>query len=634
MAMVFRSAKNLENQKKIDKNNKISLNKDIIEKFNRFSNNKSRNRMPEEIHFNNKRIAFGSLTEKNSYFNIINSYDNYSPGPGTYNINNNMIKKSYNKFINSDKKKLDNVDDNSPICFLSNQKRFKTDNFEISPGPGQYYSEKKLKKDESKKLISKYRITYRKTFSPNRVISIPYNLDERSNDEQVELMHDNNKSKEKDKFNSKDNINKDDINHKIFSSKNNKENGLSNSNSQFESNNFLSSKNSTFPTISNSISIINYNNNISSNLDKYFHLEKTMKELKLSNTNTYKYNYSYNNIHEKNGSNTIISRNIGPGPGQYSVYNIYDKKSKDVKFQNFGSSSVRDIFSSLNVKNYKNFFKEKNLDNINDNMNNIITINNKKSKIAKSKSFKDKNKYKNLSKLKVFYKSKEDILKEKHIYEKELSLNSPGPGAYETENSKNTHIKKLNFENFGSLEKRFPISSSGVNTPGPGKYLSLKYWGNKDKIKHNSFIPKNIIKDNAKRVKILKDNIFTKKLISEKNKSPSVGLYSPEKINCIDYENQKLKEKRPIFNFYGFGSTIDRVKLLNNKKEEKVDQIYNLDYPEVKIGQQIAPFLSNTERKESENFIIKDNNTKTGPGSYKADSYFDWNKKSYNLLYN
>ena len=33
MAMVFRSAKNLENQKKIDKNNKISLNKDIIEKY-------------------------------------------------------------------------------------------------------------------------------------------------------------------------------------------------------------------------------------------------------------------------------------------------------------------------------------------------------------------------------------------------------------------------------------------------------------------------------------------------------------------------------------------------------------------------------------------------------------------------
>ena len=635
MAMVFRSAKNLENQKKIDKNNKISLNKDIIEKYiNRFSNNKSRNRMPEEIHFNNKRIAFGSLTEKNSYFNI-NSCDNFSPGPGTYNLNNNMIKKSYNKFINSDKKQLDIVDDNSPICFLSNQKRFKTDNFEISPGPGHYYSEKKLKKDESKKLISKYRITYRKTFSPNRVISIPYNLDERSNDEHVELIHDNNKSKEKekDKFNSKENMNKDDINHKIFSSKNNKENGLSNNSSLFESNNFLSSKNSTFPTISNSISIINYNNNISSNLDKYFHLEKTMKEVKLSNTNTYKYNYSYNNIHDKNGSNTMISRNTGPGPGQYSVYNIYDKKSKDVKFQNFGSSSVRDIFSSLKVKNYKNFFKERNLDNINDNMNNIIAINNKKTELAKSKSFTDKNKYKNLSKLKVFYKSKEDILKEKHIYEKELSLNNPGPGAYEPENSKNTHIKKLNFVNFGSLEKRFPISSSGVSTPGPGKYISLNYWG-KSKIKHNSFIPKNIIKENAKRIKILKEKIFTKKLISEKNKSPSVGWYSPEKINCIDYENQKLKEKRPIFNFYGFGSTIDRVKLLNNKKEEKVDQIYNLDYPEVKIGQQIAPFLSSTQRKESENFIIKDNNTKTGPGSYKADSYFDWNKKSYNILYN
>ena len=633
MAMVFRSAKNLENPKKIDENNKISINKDIIEKFNRYSNNKSRNRVPEEIHFKNKRIAFGSLTEKNSNFNI-NSYDNFNPGPGTYNLNNNLIKKSYNKYINFDKQKIDIFDDNVSLCFLSNQKRFKTDNLKSTPGPGYYFSEKKVKRDDRKKLISKYRVTYRKTFSPNRVISIPYNYDERNNVEYVDLIHDHNKSKEKDKNNSRENMNKDDNNHKILSNNKNKENGLSNTSSQLESNHLVNSRNSTFPTISNSLSIINCNNNTNSGLDKYFHLEKSLKEIKLSNTNTFKYNYSYNNIHEKNESNIMKSRNTGPGPGQYSISNIYDKKSKDVKFQNFGSSSVRDIFSSLNVKNYKNFFKEKKLDNINDNMNNIITINNKKSKITKSKSFTDKNKYKNLSKLKVFYKSKEDILKEKNIYEKKFSLNNLGPGVYEPENNKNTHIKKLNYENFGSLEKRFPINSSEVNSPGPGKYLSLKYWGSKAKIKQSSFIPNNIIKENAKGIKLFKQRTFIKKLISEKNKSPSVGLYSPEKKNSIDYENQKLKDKKTIFNSYGFGSTVDRVKLLNNKKEDKVDQIYNLDYPKVKFGQQIAPFLYSTERKESENFILKDNNTKIGPGSYKADSYFDWNKKSYNLLYN
>ena len=636
MAMVFRSTKDSENPKKNYENDKVSLNTDFIEKYNRYSDNKSRNRLPEEIHFNGKKIGFGSLTEKNSYFNI-NSCNNFSPGPGTYNLNNNMIKKCYNKFINSDKKITDILDDdNSSVCFLSNQKRFKTDNFESTPGPGHYFSEKKNKKDENKKLITKYRVTYGKTFSPNRVISIPYSYDERNIDEHVELDHDHNKSKEKDKISLSKNINKDDINHKILSNNKNKEKGLSNNSSQYDSNNFFNSKTSTFPTISNSLSIINYNNNINSSLDKYFHLEKSMKEVKLSNTNTYKYNYSYNNIHEKNKPKIIISRNTGPGPGQYSISNIYDKKSKDIKFQNFGSTSVRDIFSSLNLKNYKNFFKEKNLDNINDNNNenNIITINNKKPKILKSKSFTDKNKYKNLSKLKIFYKSKEDILKEKNIYEKKLSLNSLGPGAYEPENVNNKHMKKLNYENFGSLEKRFPISSSGGNTPGPGKYLSLKYWGSETKIKTNSFIPQNILKENAKKIKALKENIFIKKIISEKNKSPSVGLYSPEKINSIDYNNQKLKDKNSIFNFFGFGSTIDRVKLLNNKKEDKVDQIYNLDYPEVKFGQQIAPFSSSTEKKEGEYFIIKDNNAKTGPGSYRADSYFDWNKKSYNILFN
>ena len=103
MAMVFRSAKDSENPKKNYENDKISLNTDFIEKYNRYSDNKSRNRLPEEIHFNGKKIGFGSLTEKNSYFNI-NSCNNFSPGPGTYNLNNNMIKKCYNKFINSDKK--------------------------------------------------------------------------------------------------------------------------------------------------------------------------------------------------------------------------------------------------------------------------------------------------------------------------------------------------------------------------------------------------------------------------------------------------------------------------------------------------------------------------------------------------
>ena len=197
--------------------------------------------------------------------------------------------------------------------------------------------------------------------------------------------------------------------------------------------------------------------------------------------------------------------------------------------------------------------------------------------------------------------------------------------------SKEKKIKVLK-KHFGSSEKRFPKSLSGIVTPGPGRYF-LKIMGNKKRIKNNHcFIPKNIIKDIIKRQNSF--NTFKKKLNKEKNKSPPVGSYFPEKINSIEYDNQKIKTKNLKKNYNGFGSTVDRFKLLKNQKENIIDKFYDIDFPKVKSGQSIAPFLSSLERNEIDKILIKDKNYNTGPGSYGIDSYFDWNKKSYNLLFN
>ena len=69
--------------------------------------------------------------------------------------------------------------------------------------------------------------------------------------------------------------------------------------------------------------------------------------------------------------------------------------------------------------------------------------------------------------------------------------------------------------------------------------------------------------------------------------------------------------------------------MINNEINEN-----NISYPKINIKDQKAPFLTNEERKNIEKMEMKDINCIVGPGSYLNDSYFNWNKKSYNLLYN
>ena len=62
---------------------------------------------------------------------------------------------------------------------------------------------------------------------------------------------------------------------------------------------------------------------------------------------------------------------------------------------------------------------------------------------------------------------------------------------------------------------------------------------------------------------------------------------------------------------------------------------YNLSFKEKEITQQMSPFSSNVERDGNNYFLPNNKNKKKeiGPGAYRYDSYFDWNKKSYNILF-
>ena len=51
-------------------------------------------------------------------------------------------------------------------------------------------------------------------------------------------------------------------------------------------------------------------------------------------------------------------------------------------------------------------------------------------------------------------------------------------------------------------------------------------------------------------------------------------------------------------------------------------------------GEYYIPFLSNVEKDGFKSMVDRiTDNKEVGPGAYRYDSYFDWNKKSYNMLF-
>ena len=122
--------------------------------------------------------------------------------------------------------------------------------------------------------------------------------------------------------------------------------------------------------------------------------------------------------------------------------------------------------------------------------------------------------------------------------------------------------------------------------------------------------------------------------MKENHKQPIIGQYSIENINTIDSNTKKsisVSKNQP-----GFGSSFKRFYIFKNQLNENNGVgSYNLKPPDVQIYQQYSAFLGSAQRDDIDN--MKKNkliNPLAGPGSYKKDSYFDWNTKSYNILFN
>ena len=187
--------------------------------------------------------------------------------------------------------------------------------------------------------------------------------------------------------------------------------------------------------------------------------------------------------------------------------------------------------------------------------------------------------------------------------------------------------KKLTFDDlyeierdykFGSQEIRFAKKNYNINTVGPGEYFREKSWIKNNF--HNDFI-------NSRE-----NNINVKpghNLFSNEDNSPGVGTY--EISRSIEKDNNKLINKFTN-NKVPFNSNSQRFfyDILKRKNQIIDNNAFDFYYPKDKkiIGGLINP--------ESQNKSLNRNELESGsngPGQYLLDSYFDWNKKSYNIKF-
>jgi hypothetical protein len=283
-----------------------------------------------------------------------------------------------------------------------------------------------------------------------------------------------------------------------------------------------------------------------------------------------------------------------PGPGYY----FFDEENKanfrPEQFQVFGSSSPRFPLDKMGEVSNNN-------------------------EVGPGYYFNDDSKFEKMKVQQIRDKMGIQMIKKKEGGQAEKSKKEKlevemklGPGIYNPE----VNIKKpiTNVSHFGSLEKRFIHKNKEIeSSPGPGSYLDQSNWIRNKQM----YLKREMIRRYEKDANPLLDR-------QEELQIPGVGSYDPDKILSVGY---KVAQKTNQYQ-----SAIAPFSSMQRRFEEfKNDNIGPGQYykeKKVDIGQVYPPFRVG-DRKDRED--IKQ--PVPGPSDYSKSSYFDWNKKSYNILY-
>ena len=523
------------------------------------------------------------------------SYLSNGPGPAAYDTSRNILKKSYGINTTSPEYKTFDTYTNEPKenLFISSEPRFKNENSRYSiPGPGSYnlIIDRSINNGNNKNLIPKNNLSY-ENFSPLRISSIPskgncygFNI----NKDGVLILQDD--PKINDKYTGEKNNSVGPGRYDVIGKKKILGNVTFN---KAIGHNFLGKNSGKTSIIDFEKEIPNKKKDIIIGINR--ERLKRMKIYKNSNL-ALKDNEHKEDIDLTNNNNI---NKIFPGPGAYySEYGnaIIKPKEKDIKFQNFGSSLSRslnsipreyknDILQNINM--YPSLDEKKNLNIKNYEYENQIRPNSNIEKKEEGEKI--------LNKLKKDKKKQESIL---------------GPGSYNPDNKFKKPTTKI--QQFNIKQNRFPKNEYDNKVPGAGAYLSQLNWVpphkefNKDKFQEEMIL----IELNRKK----KKKIFS---------GPSPAEYFPERAISIKTDVMKeFNKNRPPFNFCD-----KRFRSFDKNNVIGVGS-YNLR-KDFKAKEGKVPFSVGEKRIEEE--FVKDD--RASPASYNRDSVFDWNKKSFNVLF-
>lgn len=312
----------------------------------------------------------------------------------------------------------------------------------------------------------------------------------------------------------------------------------------------------------------------------------------------------------------IIKSGEVPGPGYYFESNksSFVKKRVPEEFQSFGSSSVRfqeGIKQSLssNAKNNSlgpgSYFRD----------DSVIEIKKLKEGILNSK-------------LKQSPINLENMKHTKERYETiKVKSEIPGPGAY-TLPSKKYFVNPNSKGIFGSSEKKFVhIEGTSSDQVGPGKYLAQDNW-----IKNSREELSKLMNSPRKwaKPKLIDKALLSRERIEKVDIQPSVGTYNSDKINSIEYDIHRNANKFSLVNA-PFSSLSKRFNENTLKNQVDLGPGYYYSYKQFKPKDYKEGFNSSESRNRD--YSLEGKRNPIGPGQYNKESYFDWNKKSFNIQF-
>ena len=630
MAFVYRTSKNLEEKIKPNNNQNFYENINLLtEIFKKYSH---QNPLDKPL------SSFGSKALRNS----LNFKDgSNSPGPGSYRLEKSFLKKSFtkNETTPSDP---EGIEGEPAQLFISKDKRFKEDNKsnKDNPSPFEYFQPKSIFEQNNKyrelsrlKTFGKYY-----PFSSKRQISIPtndlyYNI---KNNGEVEV-----KTDIEDIKNVKNNVGPGSYNLLLNKKNNNsidwsksvKEKKVDEKKNKELKDNIKNIKIKTENSFNNSTipneTIINDKTYNSTNMLTY-NIERLAD--KICNTET---------VNEKNKKKGLLNLKIddSPGPGDYDTTFHIEGPIKFSNVNNFGSNVSRGLLFPASRNKIKIGLRNKKesliIKNYNNKDNKINNINIKKSLSLGNKVKKENNILNKIKNPDIAQSIYANDIKDKYIQNKKFLNTQLGPGAYNPSLSYDKNRKESYIQNFNSLAERFLINKDSNMIPGVGTYSTIDSYSPK-KTYFKSSVPPNITQRHINGISAYTIQETKDKLYYDKHKQPCVGEYYPEINNSIEYNNFKIIQnyyngKKPSFNY------AEKRFFEPKRKYEDENQVgkYNLSFKEKEMTQQMSPFSSNVERDGNNYFLPNNKNKKKeiGPGAYRYDSYFDWNKKSYNILF-